>query len=264
MPGPIFHRDGRHVVPTSLARGPWDPGSCHGGAPAALLAATIDTTPALAPMRTLRLSFDLLRPVPLEALRLDHHVVREGKRVQLLDAWLTDRHGTELMRCRALRIRTADLDLPPATQLELGEVPTPGPADLARFEGGGPWTTEGFWQAVDVRFVTGTLGEPGPGAAWFRVVAPLLDGLPITPVARVAAAADFGNGISSPLPMGPYLFVNPDLTVHLSRLPQGEWIGMRSSSVADPSGTGLTTSALFDETGVLGSAAQSLFVDAMP
>jgi hypothetical protein len=261
MSRPIFERDGAHVVPTALARGPWDPGTCHGGAPAALLAATIDTVPSLVPMGTVRLSFDLLRPVPLAPLHLAQRIVREGKRVQLVEASLTDQDATELMRCRALRIRIAELELPHPTQLDLGATPAPGPEHLARFEGDDRWVAEGFWQAVDVRFVAGALGRPGTGTAWFRVVAPLLEGSPITPVARAAAAADFGNGIASPLPMGPYLFINPDLTVHLSRQPQGEWIGMRSTSSAQRSGAGLTASVLFDEVGVLGSAAQSLYVD---
>jgi hypothetical protein len=260
MATPIFQRDGDRIVPTALARGPWDPGQCHGGAPAALLAATVDAMPSLVPMQGVRLSYDLLRPVPLAPLRLQTAVVREGKRVQLAEAWLTDDDGTELMRCRALRLRIGDVDLPDGDVGPNEAVPTPSPDHLPRLERLAGWQAEGFWLAVDVRMVDGMLGEPGPGTAWFRVEAPLLDGLELTPLARVAATADFGNGISSPLPMGPFLFVNPDLTVHLDRLPAGEWIAMASTSVARTTGSGLATSRLYDMDGRIGLAAQSLFV----
>ncbi|MEX2503454.1 MAG: thioesterase family protein [Egicoccus sp.] len=260
MATPIFERDGDRIVPTPLARGPWNPGQCHGGAPAALLAATVDAIPSLVPMQGVRLSYDLLRPVPLAPLHLHTEVVREGKRVQLAEAWLVDDDGTELMRCRALRLRIGQVDLPGDVVVDTAP-PEVGPDELARLPALPGWEADGFWRAVDVRMVDGMLGEPGPGTAWFRVEAPLLDGLELTPLARAAAAADFGNGISSPLPMGPYLFVNPDLTVHLDRLPEGEWVAMASGSVAQSTGNGLTTSTLYDRGGRIGLAAQSLYVD---
>lgn len=263
LPTPIFERDGDHYVATAMARGPWDPWSCHGGAPAALLAAAIDAAPALVPMQGVRLAYDILRPVPSgRPLHLDVEVAREGKRVQALNATLVDAtDDTELVRCRALRIRTGDVELP-ADRPTPGPAPRPGPEDLERFAGL-PWfEPDGFWHAVDVRFVSGMLGEPGQGVAWFRVVAPLADGLAITPLARAAAAGDFGNGIGAPVPMGPYRYVNPDLTIDLHRLPVGEWVALTANSVAQPTGVGLATSVLADRDGVIGSALQSLYVEA--
>jgi hypothetical protein len=108
----LFERDRSRYVATELARGPWDPGSCHGGAPSALLAALVDSAPSLAPMRGVRLTYDLLRPVPVGPVDASVEVVREGKRVQLVDAHLTSPDGTELVRCRALRIRDGDVELP--------------------------------------------------------------------------------------------------------------------------------------------------------
>ncbi|GGI05184.1 thioesterase family protein [Egicoccus halophilus] len=259
MDTPIFERDGRHVVPTPLARGPWDRDSCHGGAPAALLAATVDALPSPVPMQGVRLTYDLLRPVPLAPLTLSSEVLRDGKRVQLATAWLCAADGTELMRCRALRLRVGKVDLPAATVVD-DEPPLVGPEELPRLEGRDGWADDGFWRAVDVRMVSGALGDPGPGTAWFRVEAPLLDDVTLTPLARAAAAADFGNGIGSPLPMGPYLFVNPDLTVHLDRLPEGDWVALAARSVVQATGNGLTSSTLSDRGGRIGIAAQSLFV----
>ncbi|MFA9432399.1 thioesterase family protein [Egicoccus sp. AB-alg2] len=260
MSTPIFDRDRDRVVATALARGPWDPDHCHGGAPAALLTALIDALPTAVPMQVVRLTFDLLRPVPLRPLDVHTRIVRDGKRVQLAEAWLTGAGGVELMRCRALRLRVGEVDLPGDAVVDVAP-PVIGPEELPRLTGRDDWEADGFWRAVDVRMVSGVLGEAGPGTAWFRVVAPLLDGVALTPTARVAAAADFGNGIGSPLEMGPYLFVNPDLTVHLDRQPDGEWVGLAAASVAQSTGNGLTSSTIYDLGGRIGVAAQSLYVD---
>ena len=288
--GPIFTRDGVHYVATSLARGPWDAGSCHGGAPAALLAAAIDTAPSLVPMQGVRLTYDLVRPVPLSVpLDLDVAIIREGRRIQVVDATLTvAADGTELVRCRGLRIRTtADLGLP--ADRPVAEQPLPAlPETLPRLAPAPGFDAEGFWTAVDVRLISGRLGDPGVGRGWFRVVAPLTDAtdaidatdaakaadaadatdatdgapLTLTPLARVAACGDFGNGIGAPLPMGPFRYVNPDLTIDLHRLPIDEWVSLEARSVAEPHGIGLTTGTLGDRGGVLGTSLQSLFIDA--
>jgi hypothetical protein len=57
-----------------------------------------------------------------------------------------------------------------------------------------------------------------------------------------------------------YLFVNTDLTVHLHREPEGEWVLLDARTLLEPHGAGLARSILSDERGQLGLAAQSLFV----
>lgn len=257
----LFERDGERFLPTELARGPWDPDSCHGGAPAALLATLIDTSPSLAPMQVVRLTYDLVRPVPLAPIVARLEVVREGKRIQVVEADLTTADGVELVRCRSLRVRSGEVDVPAGAAHD-APPPEPGPAQAAREveRAGSAWGT-GFWTAVEVRPTTGSvLGEPGPGTAWFRLAVPLADDLPTTPITRVAAAADFGNGLAPPLAIDRFVYLNPDLTVDVHRLPVGAWVALESRSVAQPSGIGLTTSTLSDEQGRIGTAMQSLFV----
>lgn len=265
---PVFHLDDGRYIASPLARGPWDPGACHGGAPAALLAAAIDSTPSPVPMQGVRLTFDLVRPVPVGSpLRLDVEVVREGRRIQLVDATLSvAQDGTELVRCRALRVRTGALELPPDRPRAAGPLAA-APETIPRLAGVPGLDGEGFWTAVDVRLIDGRLGEPGTGRGWFRVVAPLTDGdspdaLALTPLARVAATGDFGNGIGAPLAMGPFRYLNPDLTIDLHRLPVDEWVSLEARSVADRCGIGLTTGTLGDRDGALGSCLQSLYIDA--
>jgi hypothetical protein len=77
---------------------------------------------------------------------------------------------------------------------------------------------------------------------------------------RVLVAADSGNGISSELSPREHLFINPDLTVHLYRYPEGEWVCLSARTTIDPAGVGLADTALLDRRGTIGRAAQSLFV----
>lgn len=258
----LFEREGHRFHATELARGPWDPDSCHGGAPAGLLAALVDATPSLVPMQGVRLTYDLLRPVPLGPVDAHVEVVREGKRVQLVEAELTAPDGTALVRLRALRVRTGQVTVPPGAADD-SPPPEPGP-DRAATEfdrAGDAWGT-GFWTAMEVRPLAGAvLGTPGPGVAWFRLTVPIAEEVETTPLARVAAAADFGNGLAPPLDIGTHLFLNPDLTVDVHRLPEGEWVALDSRSVAQASGVGLATSVLHDMRGRLGTAMQSLYVD---
>lgn len=257
----LFERTGDGYRATELSRGPWDAGSCHAGAPAALLAGLLDAAPSLAPMRVARLTYEILRPVPLAPIEVRTEVLREGKRIALLEAVVTTPEGTELVRCRAARVRTTDLDLPAGADDD-DPAPTPGPDDLSRLREPFAGFGTGFWDAVDVRPMTGdALGAPGPGSAWFRLTVPIAPGVDTTPLTRVAAAADYGNGIAPPLDLREHLFVNPDLTVHLHREPAGEWVALDSRSVVHAHGSGLTTSTLSDARGRIGTALQSLFVD---
>jgi hypothetical protein len=77
---------------------------------------------------------------------------------------------------------------------------------------------------------------------------------------RAAAAADFGNGVSSELPRGEFLFINADLSIHLYRHPVGEWVAVDGISSLNPAGIGVAACTLHDETGPFGRSLQSLLV----
>jgi Acyl-CoA thioesterase C-terminal domain len=118
---------------------------------------------------------------------------------------------------------------------------------------------------MEVRVIEGDFKEAGPGKAWFRLNVPLVQDEETTAVERVAAAADFGNGLSNLAGLDrSWVFINPDLEIRMSRPPTGEWVYLDSNTTISPTGTGLARSSLADEIGWLGVAAQSLFVDAAP
>jgi hypothetical protein len=113
--------------------------------------------------------------------------------------------------------------------------------------------------ALELRFVAGTFGG-GPATAWFRLRIPVVGGEAPSPLQRLAAAGDFGNGISSVLPWDGYVFINPDLTLYIERLPVGEWIGLEAVTTIAPDGIGMAEGVLYDTRGRVGRATQALLV----
>ena len=75
-------------------------------------------------------------------------------------------------------------------------------------------------------------------------------------------AADSGNGVSAVLEHQRYLFVNTDLSVHLKRMPAGEWVCLDAVTYPESQGVGLADTVLWDERGRIGRAAQTLLVRA--
>lgn len=88
----------------------------------------------------------------------------------------------------------------------------------------------------------------------------LVQGEEVAPLSRVFALADSGNGISATVDFSKWVFINPDLTVYLHRMPVGEWVCLDAATTIEPTGIGLATSTLSDATGVIGRGLQSLFV----
>jgi len=165
------------------------------------------------------------------------------------------------VRLRAVRLRRGEVGgLPPGADAEA--VPGGGPqrAAASEFPYAAP-EAEGFHRtAMEIRFGAGTSYGQGPALAWFRFARPLVAGASPSPLALVAAAADFGNGVSRVLDFERHLFVNTDLTIHLRREPAGEWVMLDARSRVEPHGVGLAASTLYDERGSIGLAAQSLYV----
>jgi hypothetical protein len=94
-----------------------------------------------------------------------------------------------------------------------------------------------------------------------RLRVPLIPGERPSPLVRVLVVADSGNGISWALPFEESLFINTELTVHVARMPEGEWILLDARTRIGPEGIGLAESVLWDERGRIGRGAQSLLVD---
>lgn len=257
MPGAFYEPDGERYAATELTRGPWDPGAQHAGPPAALLGREIELLPEAGEFQVGRVSFEILRSVPIASLALSARVVRPGRRVQLVEAELSDGEQV-LMRAAAWRIRIAPVDLP-ADAIAPAE-PPPGPEQGAEVDFFPTGQELGYHTAMECRFVAGGFIEPGPATVWLRMRQPLVAGEEPSPLQRTLVAADVGNGVSATLDYRRFLFINVDLTVHLERMPAGEWVCVDAVTLPQPNGLGTAESVLSDEKGRIGRALQTLLI----
>ena len=231
-PEAVFHVDGDTIVPTELARGPWSPHAQHGGAPSALLAGMLERFEPGPAEFTARLTVDLMRPVPLSPLRLERTMVRPGKKVQIVQGSLFD-GDTEVVRAVALRMRA---DRPALRERGRrrpgGAAAAAGQPVVVPVRGRPARTGSGTWSSSAPRSAT-SANPTGRTAIWFRLRVPVIAGEEPSPLQRVAAVADFGNGMGMAIDRERFSFINPDLTVILHREPVGEWVALDGSSYAE-------------------------------
>ena len=232
--------------------GPWDERFQHGGPPSALLGRAIENVAPREDVMVARVTVEILGPIPVGDLDLRAAVVRPGRSVELVEAVLSA-DGRDVARASAWRVlRTAANPIP-----SRHEPAPPLPEESVDLEH--DWV-DGYLSAIEWRFARGHFMERGPAAAWSRLRVPLVPDEPPSPLQRVLAVADSGNGISSELNMKKWHFINPELTVHLHREPVGEWICLDASTSISTSGVGLATSVLSDLDGPVGVGAQILLV----
>lgn len=247
--------DGEWFVPNDPARGPWDPDSCHAGPPTGLLARALELV--VPSSRLVRITVDLVRPVPMAGFGIEASVTQAGRSVQRSSAVLVDGDGKERVRASGLHIAARDLGAVPSIEVSVPVLDEsgPGPFVFARTLHGQP----AFPSGVEMRYPPGERNDPGPTTVWMRSL-PLLPDEEMSPFQRICPLADCGNAIgrnADPEEMG---FVNPDLTITLHRDPVGEWLGSSSESYWEPTGIGLADALLFDTEGVVGRACQTVLL----
>jgi hypothetical protein len=254
-----------HVEPTEHARGPWDPQALHGGAPAALIARAFERVQPGAELPFARLGFEFLKPIPFAELQVSTEIVRNGRRVQELTAELTAGEGT-IGRASALRIQAVPEGLPgPETRRgqpgpePVRSMPGPEQGKVVKFALNDTEASSLATTGMEMSWLTDPWSL-GPGQVWMRLRRPVVPGEETSALLRLVATADFGNGVSAELPFDKYLFINADLTIHLWRRPQGEWIGLDAKTVLMDSGIGTAESVLHDADGPVGRAVQTLVV----
>ena len=238
---------------TAHTSGPWDAAFQHGGPPSALLGRAIELTEPREQMLVGRVTVEILGPIPVGELTLRSRVVRPGRSVELVEAALTA-GGRDVATARGWRVLRTEASAVPSRHAATPPLPGAGPS-LDK----GAWLG-GYLEAVEWRFVNGYFGQPGPATAWTRLRHPLVPDETPSPLQRVLAVADSGNGISSELDITGWHFINPELTVHVHREAAGEWICLDAATTITPGGAGLASSVLSDLDGPVAVGAQLLLV----
>jgi hypothetical protein len=199
-----------------------------------------------------RIAFDILGVVPIAEVDVHVEVVRPGRTIELLEAVAVS-GGRPVLRARAWRLARHD------TEAVAGGSPDalPSPAGLPSASLSGVWPG-GYIASLEVRPLRAP--EPGRATVWLATPVALVADEPASELARFVGLVDIANGIAVRESPEAWRFPNVDLTVHLHRQPAGHWVGLDTTVVFGPDGSGLTTTVLHDLTGPVGRAEQLLTV----
>ena len=240
----FFVREGGVYRPTGIGASFWDASKLGGGPVCGLVAQLLDQIAAPVPMLPIRLTLDLYGAVPMAPLTSRSRLLREGRRMQLVELEL-DAEGRTYARATLLRVRTEGE--------EGALVPLTYP-----FPDGVPAVRRVLAESIRI---AGSADQPGPGAVWLRVVTPMVAGEPINGFAGVAAAADWGTTVSPPAAHADWTFANLDVSIHLARLPRSDWMLLDGTSEVAGNGTAISHMRMGDREGMFGTAHQSLFLN---
>lgn len=249
MKSAFFETSGDEFVPATHARGPWAPDMLHGRLLAGLAARSIERGHVDTDLHVARLTIDLFRVPPLAPVRVATRVARNGRRVRAVDASLSI-GGQEVARASALMLRRGER--PPGQVWKPPPWAVPAPDEISE-------TSDGMrgMMSWDMRPITpGGFGAPEQRRTWLRELRGLVAGERLSQFVRVAMAADFANPFANSGDAG-LQFINADLTLYLSRLPRGEWIGFEVAGHSSDAGVAIGECTLHDVSGVIGHASVS-------
>ena len=244
----FYRREGDAYKATGLGISPWNDQAQMGVALAGLAAHCLEQIPSPAPMLTTRLTVDIMGTVPPVALSPVNRVIREGRRMQLIEVSL-EADGRSWVRATALRIRTQ----------QSPEISNPATRSFPP-EGRDPSLPRAT-QWAETILLQGGFHQTGPGAQWVRFTSCVVAGEPLKPLERLAMIADFGSGIAPILPVKEWTQANTDISLHISRTSEDEWLLIDASSESAGNGIALVHSRISDRDGAIGMAHQSLFLN---
>ncbi len=244
------------VLPGPYGRGPWDHGLLHGGPVGGLAGwAAEQAVPAADGLLCCRLTVELLSGVPaMEPIEVTATVVKPGRRSRAVDVTATS-GGRAVMRATSQWVLpSAGWDTPagPAPARPVGPSdPSLNPeVDYPR--------PEFNCDAAELRFVSGSTESSGPAVVWARLTSPLMAGQPLTPLVMAATVADLAAAAGWEHEPDQPAFINPDLSLHLNRYPQGPWICIDARNHRSAGAVAFNEATFSDDRGPFGRVLQSL------
>lgn len=246
-----------HVVST------WGSDMQNAAPVSALLVRALERSSPRDDCRISRVVVDLLGPVPVAGhLWVRSRVERPGTRIELVGAEMmaagpggTTRPVAKATAWRFQRSQTDDLPSSPVESLR------PVAEGRRRLPDDGADQT--YIQSLDWRWLNDILNSV-PAECWATPLVDLIVGETMTPVQRLFSVADIANGMGSRLNPAEWTFLNTDLAVHIHRLPEGRWVGVRSENHYGRDGVGISRGTLFDEQGPVAGIQQAQLVRRRP
>ena len=235
------------------SRGPWSPDHCHAGPVTALVARALEQ--AIPDKMMTRITLDLVRATPMTDIAVTARIVHEGRTVTTGFAELRDAEGALCVAATSMHLARKDYDRMPTAPVtplrfedaEVGATPLPG----------GYHKLPVFGNFLEVALLPNQKEPLGPKTVWMRTL-PLLRGESPSPIQSLCPLADCGNGLSRNASIREMNFMNTDLTIHIHREPQSDWLASTSISHWQKTGIGMSQAVISDTEGPVATALQSL------
>jgi len=245
----FFTRVDRHYVPTEMAVGPWGHGQLGGTSVCGLLAHELETHRPGDDFVPARFTVDLFRPVLNEPILLRSEVVRESRRIRVVDASLVQ---DGQVRTRATAMYLAQGEPPPGRAWQAQrELPAPTPEQAGPV--GGPPLFKSGNRDWSRDFASGQNDERL--CVWHNLNF-LVDSEPMSPFERAAFIAD-ATSMTCNWGTEGIGYINCDVTMTLTRLPASTEVGLRAVDQVASEGISVGTATMYDRLGPLGSCVVS-------
>ncbi len=251
----FFRKADDYFCGNDTARGPWHADACHAGPVTGVIARAFEEL--VVDKQLMRLSVELLRPVPMDGFKVNTDIRKQGRAVTSATAEVLDRQGKLIAVASSLHM----------VEQALGELPTapftvpslvdakPGPFPVNETHHGLP----SFGSGIEIKYPPGEDNLPGPTSLWMKTIA-IVEGEEPSAFQRLCPLSDCGNGISRNQEIVETSCVNPDITIVMHRASGSDWLGSQAQSFWQPTGLGLAQATLFDEQGPIGSVMQTLLL----
>lgn len=248
MTAAYFHRDphdGTLLLPRPSAASGWGDSHLRGTAVSGVLARAAETAVAgigFGGLHPARWTLDMYRPALAVPCRTVATVRKAGPRLCLTDVELVQGERTV---ARATVLHLAASKTPDGTVWNGSTAPVVPAPELARsaerlyFTDGTGWTTPAGARNADRNQV------------WHAPV-PIVAGEDPTPFQFAVSVADVSNLVANYGDNG-LEFINPDITVALTRLPVAREMGLSTTDRIERDGISVGTVAAFDRAGVFGT-----------
>lgn len=242
--------------PTPFAASAWAADAVTGPAVCGLVALAVEAEYGTDEFLPARCTIELFKAARQEVTSTRNRVIRSGGRIRVVDTEIVQHpaDGGEVVVARGTTVFLRTSVNPPGERWHR-------PAETVTFRP--PTTTpDGLAPLFSSDSPDGALGEWDPTMAnhqngnrkriWTRA-APLVRGTELTPFQRAVISAESASLMSNWGSEG-IGFINCDLTVAISRLPQGERIGVEADHHVEHDGVSVSTTGLYDTDGMFGTA----------
>lgn len=238
--------DDNALIPTKWAKSAWGADSLNGPAVCAAAARTLEIEFADPDFVPARLTFDLFKSAKSQPTTLTTRVVRSGRRIFVGDVEVMQ---GEVVVARATAVFLRRSAPPPGT--EWRPTSTFAPPEEAVAEG--PQSRHPWMQTDDTEWTRGIGSHQNVSRkrAWSTAMAVVPDE-PASPFVHAVQSAESTSLVTN-LGTDGIGYINCDLTMALSRLPEGTHLGIEADTHITADGIAVGTATLYDLKGPYGT-----------